>query len=126
MLNTKIYTKSKQTTNISAQAGEIIGYERGAKMVKNFYDQNQEQISENFIGKNMIEAILAQPGAVGITIISGVTAEGAAKPVLVGVDAEGNYILNVTSITANGQLQKQKAIVATTVVSPGGLGTKGW
>lgn len=115
MLDTKVYEQQKQSTT---EAGEIIGYEKGAKMIKNHFDQNKEIVS-NFIGRDTIESILAQPGVVGITVFSGIDQAGNPKPVLVGVDSDGNYVLNTTNVGVNGELIKQKGIVATGVISPG-------
>jgi hypothetical protein len=119
MLNTQVATATEQKLNFSCQAGEEIGYEKGAKMVKTHFDQNNEEMNHHFIGRDIIEAILAQPGATGITILPGIDQQGNAQPVLVGVNASGNYILNVTSVGPNGQLNKQQGIVATGVISPG-------
>lgn len=119
MFNTQNFAVKEQSKKISTQAGEEIGYEKGAKMVKNFVDQNNEQLSAHFIGRDMIESILAQPGAVGITILQGLDKAGQPSPVVVGVNADGNYLLNVTTVAANGELTKQKGIVATGVMSPG-------
>lgn len=116
MISTKISevetSLSQQKKHFSPHAGEDIGYEKGAKMVKNYFDQHDEQISAQFFGRNIIEAILAQPGAVGLTVINGINEFGDTTPVMVGVNAAGDYILNVTTVGANGQLQKQKGIVA--------------
>jgi hypothetical protein len=119
MLNTQLPTVIEQKKSFSPQAGEEIGYEKGAKMVKNYCDRNNEEMNSHFIGRDIIEAILAQPGATGITILPGLDTLGNAQPVLVGVNANGNYISNVTSVGANGQLKKQQGIVATGVISPG-------
>ncbi len=102
----------KQNKSFTPHTGEDIGYEKGAKMVKKYFDQNDEEISAQFLGRNIIEAILAQPGAVGITILTGINEMGQPTPVIVGVNSKGDYILNVTSVGANGQLDKQKGIVA--------------
>lgn len=116
MTNTAIFEIESslvaQEKSFSPTIGEDIGYERGAKMVKNYFDQNDEEISAHFLGRNIIESILAQPGAVGITVINGVNEFGNPTPVIVGVNASGDYILNVTTVGANGQLNKQKGIVA--------------
>lgn len=103
---------TEQNKSFTPHTGEDIGYEKGAKMVKRYFDQNDEEISANFLGRNIIEAILAQPGAVGITILTGINEFGQPTPVVVGVNSKGDYILNVTSVGANGQLDKQKGIVA--------------
>lgn len=127
MLNTESNCAADLKIEFSMQAGENIGYEKGARLAKNYYDQNNEQVSEHFIGREMIEALLAQPGAVGINIIAGADKKGNLKPVLVGVNAHGSYILNITSVDGQGELKKEKGIVATTVISPGGVGMPtGW
>ncbi|GEO09846.1 hypothetical protein [Segetibacter aerophilus] len=130
MMNTKTYAPNQiaeQKKGFSAHSGENIGYEKGAKMVKNYFDQNQEEVSAHFLGRNIIEAILAQPGAVGITILYGINELGLPKPVVVGVNSKGDYILNVTSVGANGEMNKQKGIVAGGgVLSTGVPQQEGW
>ncbi|MCW3114204.1 MAG: hypothetical protein JWR18_2600 [Segetibacter sp.] len=131
MTNTKMYPVAgkvvEQKKGFSAQLGENVGYEKGAKMVKNYFDQNNEEISAHFLGRDIIEAILAQPSAVGISIVYGINEVGQQKPIVVGVDSKGNYILNITSIGANGEMHKQKGIVARGgVISPGVPPVEGW
>ena len=111
---------AEQKKSFSTQLGENIGYEKGAKMVKNYFDQNDDEVSAHFLGRNIIEAILAQPSAVGISIVYGLNQLGQPKPIVVGVDSKGNYILNITTVGANGEMNKQKGIVAGGgVISPG-------
>ncbi|HSU51603.1 MAG TPA: hypothetical protein VLJ41_13455 [Segetibacter sp.] len=116
MVHTPIFEANssliEQKSIFTPHSGQDIGYEKGAKMVKRYFDQNDEEISANFLGRNIIEAILAQPGAVGITVITGINELGQPTPVLVGVNSKGDYILNVTTVGANGQLSKEKGIVA--------------
>src|SRR4051812_19721290 len=130
MMNTKLTvapgTACDNQTGFSPKTGEDIGYERGAKMVKNYHDKNGGEVLAHFIGRNMIEAILAQPSAVGITILYGADQQGNAKPVMVGVDAKGNYILSITTVGANGELSKQKGIVAGGGVRSPGTQPCGW
>jgi hypothetical protein len=131
MMNTKTHPVTakvaQQEKGFSANAGENLGYEKGAKMVKNYFDQNEEKISAHFLGRNIIEAILAQPSAVGISIVYGSTQSGQQKPIVVGVDSKGNYILNITTVGANGEMNKQKGIVAGGgVMSPGIPDSEGW
>ena len=118
---------AQQENGFSVNAGENIGYEKGAKMVKKYFDQNEEEISAHFLGRTIIEAILSQPGAVGLTILYGINELGLPKPVVVGVNAKGDYILNVTTVGPYGQMNKQKGIVAGGgVLSTGVPQEEGW
>jgi hypothetical protein len=116
MNNTELYVvKGKvyeQKKGFSAEVGEDIGYEKGAKMIKAYYDQNQDDILAHFMGRNLIESILAQPGVVGIRMFHAVNELGLKTLVLVGVDAQGNNVLNFTSVGENGEMITKKGIVA--------------
>jgi hypothetical protein len=105
--------------NYSLETGEIISYDKGAKLVKNYADQNDDNIISNFVGREVIEAILAQPGVAGISMYQGVSEVGAPTQVLVGVDAEGECVLNFTTVGDSGEMIKQKGIVATGVRNDG-------
>lgn len=63
MMDTELYVvKGKvfeQKKGYSATTGEDIGYEKGAKMIKANYDQNRDDVLAHFIGRNIIENILA-------------------------------------------------------------------
>jgi hypothetical protein len=102
----------EQAKGYSPNTGEDIGYEQGAKWIKNYYDQNQDDVLAHFMGRNMIEAILAQPGVVGIRMFHAFNDMGIKQLVLVGVDENGNNILSYTSVGENGELIKKKGIVA--------------
>jgi len=124
MMNSELYATKEtvcvQSQGFSAEAGEDIGYERGAKMVKNHCDQNDGKLATHFFGRNILEAILSQPGAVGISVVNGLSKTGQSTPVLVGVNVEGHYIIDAVSIGINGEMTKQKGIVAGGgVMSPG-------
>lgn len=102
----------EQNKSFSPEVGEDIGYELGAKMIKAYYDQNQDDVLASFMGRNMIEAILAQPGVTGIRMFNAINDLGIRQLVLVGVDAQGNNILNYTTVGDNGEVIKKKGIVA--------------
>ncbi|MDB5190667.1 MAG: hypothetical protein JWQ96_230 [Segetibacter sp.] len=116
MTNTELYVvKGKvyeQKKGYSAEIGEDIGYEKGAKMIKAYYDQNQDDVLAHFMGRNMIEAILAQPGVIGIRSFYALNELGLKQLVMVGVDSNGNNILSYTTVGDNGELIKKKGIVA--------------
>ena len=133
MMDTELYVvKGKvfqQKKGFSAEIGDNIGYDKAAKMVKNYCDQQKENVTAHFMGRNIIEAILAQPGVVGIAMFNGINELGLQKPMLVGVDANGNNVLNVTTVADNGDIIKQKGIVAGGVRSYDGIGggdDEGW
>jgi hypothetical protein len=116
MMDTELYVvKGKvyeQKKGYSAETGADIGYEKGAKMIKSYYDQNPDDVLAHFMGRNMIEAILAQPGVIGIRMFHAINEVGMRQLVLVGVDAKGNNVLNFTTIGENGEMIKKKGIVA--------------
>jgi len=105
----KVYEQKK---GYSAKVGEDIGYEKGAKMVKNHYDENPEDVVAHFIGRDIIEGILAQPGAVGLRMFYAQNELGLRQLVITGADANGDNILNFSSIGDNGEIIKSKGIVA--------------
>lgn len=102
----------EQKKGFSPNVGEDIGYELGAKWIKNYYDQNQDDVLAHFMGRNMIESILAQPGVTGIRMFHAYNDLGIKQLILVGVNAEGQNILNYTTVGENGELIKKKGIVA--------------
>ena len=105
----KVYEQKK---GYSTQVGENIGYEKGAKMAKAHYDQNADDAVAHFMGRDIIEGILAQPGVVGIRMFHGLNELGLRQLVLVGTDAQGTNVLEYSAIGDNGQIEKNKGIVA--------------
>ena len=116
MTNTELYVvKGKvyeQKKGYSATVGEDIGYEKGAKMIKANFDQNPDDVLAHFMGRDIIENILAQPGVTGIRMFYAVNELGLRQLVLVGCNADGKNILNYTLAGDNGELIKKKGIVA--------------
>jgi hypothetical protein len=116
MKNTELYVvKGKvyeQKKGYSTQVGENIGYEKGAKMIKAHYDQNQDDIVAHFMGRDIIEGILAQPGVNGIRMFYALNEVGLRQLVLVGTDEKGNNVLNYSTVGDDGQITKKVGIVA--------------
>ncbi len=102
----------EQNKNYTPEVGADIGYELGAKMIKNHFDQNPDEVLAYFMGRNQIEAILAQPGVVGIRMFNAINELGIKQLVLVGVNADGNNILHYSTVGDNGELVRKKGIVA--------------
>ncbi|ULQ56671.1 hypothetical protein KJS94_00480 [Flavihumibacter rivuli] len=99
------------TQNLAA-VGEEIGAELGAKMVKDFQDQNPIETKAYFIGRNIIEQILNQPGCVGIRFYNALNEAGQKTLVYVGIDSNENIISEYKVINDQGQLETVNAIVA--------------
>ena len=94
-----------QTKIDFSAAGEEITHELAAKMIKNHHDKYSYEESHSYtIGKSIIEAILAQPGCVGITFRDAINEFGEKTLVYVGVDSKGNSILELTTVNDHGKL----------------------
>lgn len=96
---------------VHANVGEHIGYELGAKMIKDFYDKHSEA-GAHFVGRNIIEAVLNQPGCVGIKIFRGLNEKGDLAYVITGVDQDQKLILETSVVTISGEIKKEEGIVA--------------
>jgi hypothetical protein len=102
----------EQNRSFNPEVGEDIGYELGAKMIKRWHDQNPDDVLASFTGRNILESILAQPGCTGIRMFNAINDLGVKQLVLVGVDKTGSNILEYTSVGDNGEMIKNKGIVA--------------
>jgi hypothetical protein len=80
-------------------------------MVKDYYDAFGEGGAQ-FVGKNILQQILAQPGCIGLNIYKALNEKGEKTYVLVGLDKSNNPILEITSVNTNGILEQQEGIVA--------------
>jgi hypothetical protein len=96
---------------LHAGVGEHIGYELGAKMVKDYCDKFQESGAQ-FVGRNIIEQILAQPGCIGIKIFKALNESGEKTYVLTGVNQEGHEMFEITTVAPTGEINKTEGIVA--------------
>ena len=109
MLKSNVDIKEKSL--VDETVGEHIGYDLGVKMVKDYYDTFGEGGAQ-FVGKNILQEILAQPGCIGINIYKALNEKGEKTYVLVGLDKSNNPILEITSVNTNGVLEQQEGIVA--------------
>ena len=100
-----------QTRNLS-EVGENIGLSEGIELVKAFREANPTATQGYYIGRNILEQIMAQPGCVGINFRKCLTNMNEEHLVYTGVDAEGKDILEFSVVTNTGDLTKQNAIVA--------------
>jgi hypothetical protein len=87
------------------EIGEQISHDLAAKMVKNHHDTHSIDNSNSYyIGKNIIEQMLAQPGCVGIRFFDAINEEGQKTLVYVGIDSKGRSILEYTTVNDHGKL----------------------
>lgn len=108
MLQKEVLIEEK---TLHAGIGEHIGYELGAKMVKDYCDKYQEA-GAHFVGRNIIEQILAQPGCIGIKIFKALNEAGEKTYVMTGVNQEGHEMFEITSVSPSGELKSTEGIVA--------------
>ena len=99
-------------TKTLAEVGEDIGLAEGMNMVKAFAAANPEATKGYYIGRNILEQILAQPGCVGINFRKCLTELNEEHLVYTAVDAEGKDILEYSVVTTTGDIEKKDAIVA--------------
>src|SRR6266699_6942023 len=100
------------TTKTLAEVGEDIGLAEGAKMIRAFKVANPEATQGYYIGKNIIDQILSQPGCVGINFRKCLSNLNEEHLVYTGVDADGKDILEYSVVTTTGDITTQDAIVA--------------
>ena len=105
------HIKETQTRNL-AEVGENIGLSEGKKLVKSFRQANPDATTGYYIGRNILDQILAQPGCVGINFRKCLTELNQEHLVYTGVDAEGKDILEFSVVSNAGDLVKQNGIVA--------------
>lgn len=99
-------------TKTLAEVGENIGLKEGRELVNAFRAANPEATKGYYIGRNILEQIIAQPGCVGINFRKCLTNMNEEHLVYTGVDAEGKDILEFSVVTNTGAIVKQDAIVA--------------
>jgi len=113
---TYIMTKNALETKSLAEVGEDIGLAEGTQLVQNFRDANPDATPGYYIGRNIIEQILNQPGCVGINFRKCLTKLNEEHLVYTGVDADGKDILQYSVVTTTGDIERYDGIVADKIV----------
>ena len=106
MMNLTIETKSL------SEVGEDIGLAEGIQLVQNFREANPNATPGYYIGRNILNEILDQPGCVGINFRKCLAENNEEHLVYTGVDADGKDILQYSVVTSTGDIVKQNGIVA--------------
>lgn len=107
IMNQKALLETKR-----ADVGEDIGHEEGYKMTNAFREAHPEAIPGHYIGREILEKILNQPGCIGISFRKGLNEAGEEHLVYTGVDADGKDILTYSVVNPIGDIDVHNAIVA--------------
>jgi len=99
-----------------AEVGEDIGLNEGLELVNAFRAANPDATPGYYIGRNIIDQILNQPGCVGINFRKCTSENNEEHLVYTGVDAEGKDILSYSAVTSTGDIVKEDGIVADRVI----------
>jgi hypothetical protein len=99
-------------TKTLAEVGEDIGLSEGVQLVNAFTAANPDATPGYYIGRNILEQIMAQPGCVGINFRKCLTNLNEEHLVYTGVDADGKDILEFSVVSNTGDIIKQNGIVA--------------
>ena|SRR6476469_8967572 len=99
------------TTKTLAEVGEDVGLAEGVKMIQAFQVSNPDATQGYYIGRKIIEQILAQPGCVGINFRKCLTELNEEHLVYTGVDAGGKDILSYSMVTNSGNIVNETAVV---------------
>jgi hypothetical protein len=103
-----------------AAVGGEISHETANNFVQAFAKANPNENPAYYLGRNIIEKILAQPGCVGMRFYYGINTEGQKTLVYVGMDANGNDIIRQTMVTENGVMMSEEGITADLIGLGGG------
>ncbi|HVG40021.1 MAG TPA: hypothetical protein VM888_00320 [Chitinophagaceae bacterium] len=103
---------------LTASVGEEIGQELGTQMISTYRSANPTDVLCYYVGRNILEQVMAQPGCVGIKFYNAYNEVGQKTLVYVGVNANGDDMLSITTINTNGELSELKGIVADRVKLP--------
>ena len=99
------------TTKTLADVGEDVGLAEGVKMIQAFQVSNPDATQGYYIGRKIIEQVLAQPGCVGINFRKCLTELNEEHLVYTGVDADGKDIISYSMVTNSGNIVNETAIV---------------
>jgi hypothetical protein len=99
-----------------ASVGEEITHQQAAEFVNAFVEANPNEVGSYLVGRNIIEHLLAQPGAVGLRFYNALNEIGKKTLVYIAVDAEGNDIRKKVVVDPAGNITSQDASVADRIV----------
>ena len=99
-------------TRTVASVGEEITPQQASDFVNAYAEANPTDVKSYLIGRNILDQLLARPGAVGLRFYSALDENGQKTLVYIAVDAEGNDIKKKTVVDPSGNISVQDALVA--------------
>jgi hypothetical protein len=99
------------TNVLSSATGNEITLEVASKKIKSYSETYPTDPTWYFIGREILERIMAQPGCIGIKFYNALYEDGSKNLVYVGIDEAGKTIIEL-AVNAEGQLTKNKGIIA--------------
>ena len=106
----------------AATIGAEIGEKLGQEMIVNFQQANPAEIAGYEVGRVILDQILNQPLCAGLKVYNAINDSGEKTLVFVGMDQNGQPLLNYTVIGENGLYESRPGIVADRI-KPGRPGT---
>jgi hypothetical protein len=100
------------TKRTVSSIGEEISQELGAKFIRDYQNANPSDVHSYVIGKDIISQILAQPGCAGIKFYNALNEKGEKTLVYLGLNENGQEIVEYSAIDNCGILKNEQAIVA--------------
>src|SRR6478735_684180 len=104
-------TKIELTERKLSQVGEAIPHELGVQMIADYQTANPTDVKSYYIGRDILQQILAQPGCVGIKFYNAYNETGEKTLVYVGIDEAGKAIVKYTVVNTDGSIAVTKATV---------------
>jgi hypothetical protein len=108
------------TNCINSTTGIEITLEVASKKITDYSQAYPTDPTWFFIGREIIEKILAQPNCIGIKFYNALYADGSKTLVYVGVDEVGKAIIEIPAVNSQGQLTQNKGIIANRPFTPSG------
>ncbi len=105
MLHTKNPTKALNAV------GEAIDHTLAATMIKDFQEEFPTEKIGHYIGRDILDTILAQPGCVGIRFYNALNEAGIKTLVYIGVDANEKVITKYTCVNGKGEMVSEEGSV---------------
>jgi len=100
-----------------SQVGEAIPHELGVQMIADYQTANPTDVKSYYIGRDILQQILAQPGCVGIKFYNAYNEIGEKTLVYVGIDQAGKAIVKYTVVNSDGSIAVTKATVGDRTVN---------